>query len=163
MLLASCSSSPEATVSSSASVIASSAAPVPSASSSAAPLDATGLACAAYFELDLLNSSYAGGAVANGNMTEQQVRDDFTRLLKEMVAQAKAAEAAGSSDPKLLINATRMKKMVKGLAKDAALSDLTKKQQALFAKQSVRVQKACERAGYPLPADNVTARSAAGL
>jgi hypothetical protein len=56
-----------------------------------------------------------------------------------------------------------MKKMVKTLAKDAALSDLTKKQQALFAKQSVRVQKACERAGYPLPADNVTARSAAGL
>ncbi len=163
MILAACSSSPEATVSTSSSPIASSAAPQPSDSSSAAPLDATGLACEAYFSLDLLNSSYAGGAVDNGNMTEQQVRDDFTKLLKEMVVQAKAAAAAGTADPKLLINAKRMKKLIKSLPKGAALSDLSKKQSAKFAKQSVRVQKACERAGYPLPADNVTARTAAGL
>lgn len=165
MLLASCSSSPEATPSTSATPITSSAAPAPSAAASdaAVPLDAVGLACAAYFELDLLNSSYSGGAVDNGNMTEQQVRDDFTKLLKEMVAQAKASAAAGTVDPKLLINAKRMKKMVKSLAKDAALADLSKKQQAKFAKQSTRVQKACDRAGYPLPADNITARTSAGL
>jgi hypothetical protein len=166
MLLASCSSSPEATPSasgSSSAPIASSSAPVPSSSASSAPLDATGLACAAYFQLDLLNSSYAGGAVANGNATEQQMRDDFTKLLKEMVAQGKAAAATGVADPKLLINAKRMKKMINSLAKGAALSDLSKSQQAKFAKQSVRVQKACERAGYPLPADNTTARTAAGL
>ena len=96
-------------------------------------------------------------------MTEQQVRDDFTNLLKEMVVQAKASAAAGAVDPKLLINAKKMKKLVKSLDKGAALADLTKKQQAKFAKQSVRVQKACERAGYPLPADNITARTAADL
>ena len=164
MLLASCSSSTEETASPSATPVATSAAPVPSASEeTAAPLDAAGLACAAYYELDLLNSAYAGGAVANGNMTEQQVRDDFASLLKEMVAQAKAAEATGVSDPKLLVNAKRMKKMVKSLAKDAPLTDLSKKQQAKFAKQSLRVQKACTRAGYPLPDDNATARSAAGI
>ena len=96
-------------------------------------------------------------------MTEEQVRDDFTKLLKEMVAQTKASAAAGTVDPKLLINAKRMKKMVKSLDKGAALADLSQQQQKKFAKQSARVQKACERAGYPLPEDNNIARTSAGL
>lgn len=164
LLLASCSSEPtaEESLSPSASLPASSAAPVPSASAVAAT-DAASMACAAYFELDLLNSSYAGGAVADGDMTEEQVRADFTRLLKELVAQAKVATSEGLADEKLLINAKKMKKTVKALEKNAALSDLSAKKKEKFVKQSVRVQKACDRAGYPLPEDNVTARTAAGL
>jgi hypothetical protein len=56
-----------------------------------------------------------------------------------------------------------MKKIVKSLQKGQALSELSKKQQVRFAKSSLRVQKACDRAGFPLPADNATARTAAGL
>lgn len=169
MLLASCSSSDEPAASASASAslpaVASSAAAIPSTSASAvaAPTGPAALACTAYFDLDLLNSQYAGGAVANGNLTEAQVRADFQRLLKEMVAQAKLATADGTLGQKALVNAKRMKKEIKTLKQAQSLSDLSKAQQAKFAKQSLRVQKACDAAGFPLPADNVTARTAAGL
>ena len=165
MVLTSCSSDPEpAAVSASASAAASSAAASPSASAEAvAPVGAAAAACAAYFELDLLNSDYAGGAVDDGDITEEQVREQFQAQLKELMAEAKLAVEDGSADRKLLINAKRMKKIVNSLAKDEALADLSKKQQTRFAKSSLRVQKACDRAGLPLPADNVTARTAAGL
>jgi hypothetical protein len=165
MVLASCSSDPEPTESSaSASALASASAESPSASAEAvAPTGAAAVACAAYFDLDLLNSSYAGGAVEDGDITEEQVRDKFRAQLKELVAEAKAAVEDGSADRKLLINAKRMKRIANSLAKDQALSDLSAKKQERFAKSSLRVQKACDRAGLPLPADNVTARTAAGL
>jgi hypothetical protein len=167
IVLASCSSSSDTpATSSSASAVASASALAPSATGSAiaaSPTSAASLACAAYFELDLLNSQYAGGAVANGNLTEEQIKADFTRLLKDMVAQAKLAQADGTADDKLVINATRMKKMIKSLKKKQTLADLSKADQAKFAKQSLRVQRSCDRAGYPLPADNVTARTSAGL
>ena len=132
-------------------------------SPSAIPTGAAALACAAYFEIDLLNSTYAGGAVQDGDMTEAQVRSDFQAGLKELALQAKAAVADGSGGQKLVANSARMKKMVKQLAKGQPLSSLTKKQQIRFAKSSLRVQKACDRAGFPLPADNISARKAAGL
>ncbi len=165
MLLASCSSDPEPTASASASAVLPSASATadPSASATAVPSGAAVAACAAYFDLDLLNSQYAGGAVENGNLTEAQVREQFQADLKELTAQAKAAVADGSADAKLVANAKRMKKIVKTLNKQEALSDLSKKQQTRFAKSSLRVQKACDRAGFPLPADNITARTAAGL
>ena len=164
LLLASCSSTPEAAPTPSASLAPSSASAEPSASpTEITPTGAAALACAAYFDLDLLNSQYAGGAVADGDMTEQQVRADFRAQLKELVAQANLAADDGSGDAKLAGSATRMKKIVKGLSMQQSLSELTKKQQRTFAKASLRVQKACDRAGFPLPADNVTARTAAGL
>jgi hypothetical protein len=167
MLLASCSSDsePSASASSSASAVlpSSSATAAPSASATAAPTGAAAAACAAYFDLDLLNSQYAGGAVENGNLTEAQVREQFQADLKELASQAKAAVADGSADAKMVANAKRMKRIVKSLTKQEALSDLSKKQQTRFAKSSLRVQKACARAGFPLPADNITARTAAGL
>lgn len=163
LLLASCSSEPEATPTPSPSLLESSAAALPSEQPTVAPIDAAGLACAAYFELDLLNSSYSGGAVADGDMTEEQVKADFKRLLKELVTQAKVAVSDGVADPKLSANAVRMRKTVNKLKKAESLADLSKKQQLRFAKSSLRVQKACDRAGYPLPDDNITARTAAGL
>jgi hypothetical protein len=164
LVLAGCSSSePAATPSASSSALASASAASPEASASAAATGAAAQACAAYFQLDLLNSSYAGGAVADGDMTEQQVRDQFQAQLKELVTQAQAAVADGTADQKLLTNAQRMKKIVKSLKKQQALKDLSKAKQTSFAKSSLRVQKACERAGFPLPADNVTARTAAGI
>ena len=166
LVLTSCTSEPEASSSSpSVSDAATSAATTYTASpaASADADSAAAQACAAYFELDLLNSSYACGAVADGDMTETQVKADFKRLLKTMKAQATIAVAEGSADPKLEANSARMKKIVKSLAKAEALKDLSKGKQNTFAKSSLRVQRACERAGFPLPADNVTARTAAGL
>ena len=165
LLLASCSSGSEPAASPSASLAPSSASAEPSASATAdiTPTGAAALACAAYFDLDLLNSQYAGGAVADGDMTEEQVRADFKTQLKELVAQAKLAADDGSGDAKLVANSLRMKKLVKSLDKQQSLSDLSQKQQKTFAKSSLRVQKACDRAGFPLPGDNVTARTAAGL
>ena len=164
LVLTACSSDPEPTTTASA-LPSATAAPSASASASAsaAPTGAAAAACTAYFDLDLLNSAYAGGAVADGDLTEEQVREDFEAQLKELTAQAKAAVADGSADRKMVINAKRMKKIVNSLEDGQALADLTKKQQTRFAKSSLRVQKACDRAGYPLPQDNLTARTAAGL
>lgn len=161
LLLVSCSSDEAPTDGTSTS-----ASPASSAAASGDPAaagSAAAAACAAYFELDLLNSSYAGGAVADGDMTETQVREDFARLLKKLRRQAAIAVDQGSADEKLLVNATKMKRAVDSLGEDDALVDLTRKQQTAFAKQSLRVQRACNRTGFPLPDDNITARTAAGI
>ncbi len=162
LLLASCSSDPEAEPTESSVELPSASAE----SSEEAVIVATGAAadaCAAYFELDLLNSQYAGGAVADGDYTEEQIREEFKDLLKTMDNQAQAALDDGTGDPKLLANSARMRKIVRSLNKEESLSDLSTKQQQRFAKSSLRVQKACDRAGFPLPEDNVVARTAAGL
>jgi len=124
---------------------------------------AVAAACDAYFQIDLLNSAYAGGAVADGDMTEAQVKDEMNALIKELNAQATLAVDDGSADAKMLANAKRMKKIVNGLKKKQALKDLSKAKQKNFATASLRIQRSCDRAGVPLPADNVTARTAAGL
>jgi hypothetical protein len=162
LVLSACSSEEEpAPVSTSAP--ASSAAASPSASASAVPTGAAAIACEAYFSLDLLNSAYAGGAVEDGDLTEEQVREDFEATLKELVAQAKVAVDDGSGDRKMVVNAKRMKRIVNSLGEGEALSDLSTAKQTRFAKSSLRVQKACDRAGLPLPEDNITARTAAGI
>ena len=162
LALSSCSSGSEPAPT--ASATATTAVGTASASATAeVPVGAAALACAAYFKLDLLISQYAGGAVAQGDLTEEEVKADFKAALKELNAQAQVAVADGSADQKLVINAKKMKKLVNSLGKKETLSDLSKAQKVKFAKQSLRVQKACMRAGLDLPADNVTARTAAGL
>lgn len=166
LLVSGCTAEPSSDLSSSASSSAAAGSTEAAASAETGatePTNAASEACAAYFQLDLLNSTYAGGAVADGDMTETQVRNDFKRLLRIMVMQGKLAEADASLDAKFVANATRMRKAVNGLPKGNALSDLSKKQQLKFATQSSRVEKSCSRAGYPLPEDNVVARSAAGI
>lgn len=124
---------------------------------------AVAAACEAYFEIDLLNSAYAGGAVKDGDLTEAQVKDQLKALITEFADQAQLAVDDGSGDAKLLANAKRMQKIVGGLKKKQDLKDLTKAKQQNFAKASLRVQRSCDRAGLPLPAENVTARTAAGI
>jgi len=167
LLLASCSSGDEGAASSSTATsiatASASASDTVSPSATTVPAGAAAAACLAYFDLDLLNSRYAGGAVKDGNMTEKQAKKQMKAQLTELVGQAQSAVADGSADQKLVANAERMQHVVKSLAKAQSLSDLPKAKQQSFAKSSLRVQKACERAGYPLPDDNVTARTAAGL
>lgn len=167
-VLASCSSeesTPEATETISELVIED-ALPTDSASAAAtetAAAVAAAAACDIYFEIDLLNSAYAGGAVKDGDMTEKQVKNDMAALVDEFSVAAQAAVDDGSADAKLANNANRMAKIIGGLKKKSDLKDLSTAKQKNFAKASLRVQKACDRAGFPLPADNVTARTAAGL
>jgi len=163
LLLASCSSDPEAETATSSAAALPSASAAASESAVAVAAGAAADACAAYFDLDLLNSQYAGGAVADGDYTEDQIKSEFKALLKTMANESEAALADGSGDQKLVTNSARMRKTVKSLKKAESLSDLSKKQQLRFAKSSLRVQKACERAGFPLPDDNVLARTSAGL
>lgn len=167
LLLASCSSGDgdeAASSSTSASApVSASASDSATPSTSTSPTGAAAAACLAYFDLDLLNSRYAGGAVDDGNMTDKQAKKQMKAKLTELVGQAQSAVADGSGDQKMVTNAERMQHVVKSLAKKDALSDLSKAKQQTFAKSSLRVQKACERAGFPLPDDNVTARTAAGL
>jgi len=127
---------------------------------SASPTSAAGQACAAYFALDLLNSDYASG---NTSVTEQQMKADFKRLLTDMVKQGRQAATDGTADDKILKNAVRMRAEVNALKKKQVLSEMPKDTQAKFALQSLRVQRSCDRAGYPLPAENVSARTSAGL
>lgn len=124
---------------------------------------AAAAACDIYFEIDLLNSAYAGGAVKDGDMTEKQVKNDMLALVDEFAVAAQAAVDDGSADAKMANNANRMAKILGGLKKKNDLKDLSKAKQKNFAKASLRVQNSCDRAGFPLPADNVTARTAAGL
>jgi hypothetical protein len=84
-------------------------------------------------------------------------------LVDELTVQAQAAVDDGSADAKLAANANRMDKILGGLKKKNDLKDLSKAKQKNFATASLRIQKSCERAGIPLPADNVTARTAAGI
>jgi hypothetical protein len=134
-----------------------------SASASGLPDTSAGRACAAYFDLDLLNSTYAGGAVSDGDMTEAQARQQFTKLLRTMVRVGAEAEQEGTLSEKFVGSATKMLASVKALPNGAALSAMPAARQKAFAAQSTRAQKACERAGFPLPDDNVIARTAAGV
>lgn len=120
-------------------------------------------ACEVYFEIDLLNSSYAGGVVKQGDMTEKQVEAEMNALVEELATLAAAAVDDGSADPKMQANAERLQNILGKLKKKEALKDLSKPEQKRFAAASLRVQKSCDRAGFPLPAENVTARTAAGL
>lgn len=120
-------------------------------------------ACEVYFEIDLLNSSYAGGVVKQGDMTEKQVEAEMNALVDELATLAAAAVEDGSADPKLQANAERLQNILAKLKKKEDLKDLSKPEQKRFATASLRVQNSCDRAGFPLPAENVTARTAAGL
>jgi len=163
--LASCSSDepaaePSATVSE---LVIEDMVPSETTASETAATGAAAAACEIYFEIDLLNSAYAGGAVKDGDMTEKQVKNEFLALIEELTVAAQSAVDDGSADEKLANNANRMAKILAGLKKKDDLKDLSRSKQKNFAAASLRVQKACDRAGFPLPADNVTARTAAGL
>lgn len=127
------------------------------------PQTPAGRACGAYFELDLLNSTYVGGAVKQGDMTESQVRTDFARLLRTLVRQGRHAVDSGDLTRRFLNNAERMRRAVNSVSKSQPLSAVPKKQKARFVAASSRVQRMCARAGYPLPEDNNVAREAVGL
>jgi hypothetical protein len=123
------------------------------------PLDAAGLACAAYYDLDALTLRYAEGMVAAGEMTEAQVKREFRRLTTEMVDQGEIAVAEGEVDTKVVANAKRLQKRANAWKKKDTLGSLSRKEQRLVQTQMNRIEKNCVRAGFPLPEANIILRT----
>jgi PBP1b-binding outer membrane lipoprotein LpoB len=123
------------------------------------PPTAAETACASFFELDLLSSAYAGGLVASGDMTEARVKREYKRILDDMITQAELAVAEGEIEPKIVVNAKRMQKTMNGMKKRNTIGNQTKKQRDVMQKQMTRIERTCNRAGFPLPEENVIARA----
>lgn len=139
---------------------------VPSAEASAAMPGVAELepACLTYFELDLFNSDYAAGIVADGGMTEKQAKAEYLRLAKKLVADSDGVEGEGAEGAKRInANAKRMRKTINGLGKKTNLSEIPAKKADKLALQASRIQAACANNGYPLPDVNAQARADAGI
>ena len=123
------------------------------------PLDAAGLACSAFYELDALAVGYSAGMVEAGEMTEAQVKREYRRLTTEIVDQGQIAVAEGTLDPKVVANAQRLQKRANAWKKKDTLADIPRKQQRLMQTQMNRIEKNCTRAGFPLPDVNADLRT----
>jgi hypothetical protein len=123
------------------------------------PLDAAGLSCAAFYELDALTLRYAEGMVAAGEMTETQAKREFRRLASEMLAQGEIAVAEGTLDTKVVANAKRLDKRATSWKKKDTLGKLNRKERRQVQQQMNRIEKNCVRAGFPLPDENLELRT----
>lgn len=128
------------------------------------PVDAAGLACATFFELDVLMSRYGNGMVNAGEMTEAQVKREYRRLIGDVVAQGEIAVAEGELDAKIVNNAKRLQKSADKMKKKDTFGKLSRKQRKAMETRMTRVERSCARAGYVLPDENALLRadSAAG-
>jgi hypothetical protein len=123
------------------------------------PLDAAGLACASFFEIDVLMSRYGAGMVQAGEMTEAQVKREYRRLIAEVVAQGEIAVAEGEIDPKIVNNAKRMQNAADKMKKKDTFANMPRKQRKAMETRMTRVERSCARAGYPLPDENALLRA----
>lgn len=164
LTLSACSSGGETAATPSPSDLASSAMASPEASE--APMGVAELepACLTYFELDLFNSDYAAGIVADGGMTEKQAKAEYLRLVKKLVADSDGVEGEGAEGAaRINANAKKMRKIIAGLGKKTNLGEIPNKKAAKLAAQATRIQSSCENNGYPLPEVNAQARTDAGV
>ncbi len=125
----------------------------------AEPLDAAGLACASFFELDLLMAQYAGGMVAAGDMTEAQVKREYRRIIGDVVSQGEIAVAEGEIEPKIVNNAKRLQNAAGKMKKKNTFGNMTRPQRNAMNLRMTRIERSCARAGYPLPDENVLLRA----
>jgi hypothetical protein len=125
----------------------------------AEPLDAAGLACANFFELDLLMSQYGAGMVAAGDMTEAQVKREYRRIIGEVVAQGEIAVAEGEIEPRIVNNAKRLQNAAGKMKKKNTFSNMPRAQRNAMNTRMTRIERTCARAGYPLPDENVMLRA----
>jgi hypothetical protein len=164
LVLSACSSGDDSAATPSASVAASSDMPSAEASAAAPGVAELEPACLTYFELDLFNSDYAAGIVADGGMTEKQAKAEYLRLVKKLVADSDGVEGEGAEGAQRInANAKRMRTIIAGLAKKTDLGEIPTKKAAKLALQASRIQAACANNGYPLPDVNAQARSDAGV
>lgn len=164
LALSACSSGDESAATATPSLPATSGAASPEASAAAPGVAELEPACLTYFELDLFNSDYAAGIVADGGMTEKQAKAEYLRLVKKLVADSNGVEGEGAEGAQRInANAKKMRKIISGLGKKTSLSEIPAKKAKRLALQASRVQASCENNGYPLPDVNAQARSDAGV
>lgn len=125
----------------------------------AEPLNAAGMACASFFELDLLMAQYDGGMVAAGDMNEAQVKREYRRIIEDVVAQGEIAVAEGEIEPKIVNNAKRLQNAAGKMKKKNTFGNMTRQQRKAMNTRMTRIERTCERAGYPLPDENVLIRA----
>lgn len=123
------------------------------------PLDAAGLACASFFELDLLMAQYDAGMVSAGDMNEAQVKREYRRIIGDVVAQGEIAAAEGEIEPKIVNNAKRLQNAAGKMKKKNTFGNMTRKQRKAMNTRMTRIERTCARAGYPLPDENVLLRA----
>jgi hypothetical protein len=123
------------------------------------PLDAAGLACASFFELDVLMLRYSDGMVEAGEMTEAQVKREYRRLVGEVIAQGEIAVAEGGIEPKVVTNAKRLETAAGKMKKKDTFANMPRKQRNLMNTRLTRIERTCARAGYPLPDENALLRA----
>lgn len=164
LVLTACSSGEETVATPSVSIPATSAMPSAPAATTPAGVAELEPACLTYFELDLFNSDYAAGIVADGGMTEKQAKAEYLRLVQKLMADSKAVEGAGAEGAaRIAANAKKMKKIIKKLSKKTTLGEIPAKKAEKLGLQASRIQTACANNGFPLPEVNVQARSDAGI
>ncbi len=123
------------------------------------PLDAAGLACASFFELDLLMSEYGAGMVTAGDMTEAQVKREYRRIVGEVVTQGEIAVAEGEIEPRIVNNAKRLQNAAGRMKKKDTFDNMSRAQRKAMNTRMTRIERTCARAGYPLPDENVMLRA----
>lgn len=164
LLLTACSSGDDSAATASASMSSMSAMPSPEVSMALPGVAELQPACTTYFELDLFNSDYASGVVADGGMTEKQAKAEYARLVSKLVTDSKGVEGEGAEGAQRInANAKKMNKIIKGLGKKTTLGEIPTKKSEKLALQASRIQAACANNGYPLPEINVQARADAGI
>ncbi|MFM8353022.1 MAG: hypothetical protein ACKN9D_18395 [Actinomycetales bacterium] len=164
LALSACSSGGDTAAPSSSAPASSSDLPSAEASEAAPGVAELEPACLTYFELDLFNSDYAAGIVADGGMTEKQAKAEYLRLVKKLVADSDGVEGEGAEGAQRInANAKKMRKIIAGLGKKTNLGEIPAKKAAKLAAQASRIQGACANNGYPLPDVNAQARSDAGV
>ncbi len=164
LVLTACSSGDDSAATASASMSSMSAMPSPEGNMALPGVAELQPACTTYFELDLFNSDYASGVVADGGMTERQAKAEYARLVSKLVADSKGVEGEGAEGAQRInTNAKKMNKIMNGLGKKTTLGEIPNKKSEKLALQASRIQAACANNGYPLPEINVQARADAGI
>lgn len=152
LLLAGCSSEPEAV-------------PAPSLSSALATPSADAVVtfdaqatCETYFQLDLLRSTVAAGIKDLSKKERRALLVEYQQLVADLSGISGDAVSSGELPQEVLTNAEKMQMILDKFKKKDGVDSLSKKQKKRLTLQANRVEAQCATAGYALPQENIDAR-----
>ena len=152
LLLAGCSSEPEAV-------------PAPSLSSALATPSADAVVtfdaqatCETYFQLDLLRSTVAAGIKDLSKKERRALLVEYQQLVADLSGTSGDAVSSGELTQEVLTNAEKMQMILDKFKKKDGVDSLSKKQKKRLTLQANRVEAQCATAGYALPQENIDAR-----
>lgn len=152
LLLAGCSSEPEAV-------------PAPSLSSALATPSADAVVtfdaqatCETYFQLDLLRSTVAAGIKDLSKKERRALLVEYQQLVADLSGTSGDAVSSGELPQEVLTNAEKMQMILDKFKKKDGVDSLSKKQKKRLTLQANRIEAQCATAGYALPQENIDAR-----